>query len=165
MKKIILLFLMFSAVALAEWKVGAFHTDDGETATTFATFDNKTESVLAISVVVEDYGGYSFVSIVNEKIQEEDNLCLIIKDSSGDSINYSIFNGDVIDSGAIIMGGETKRGDKLAKMLYNGKSAKLYNNDTDELLASFDLNGIKQIIQKNVGSSYWYRRILNSIYD
>lgn len=46
-------------------------------------------------------------------------------------------------------------------MLYNGKSAILKNRYTDETLAKFDLKGIKQVMQKHVGSSYWYEYKLN----
>ena len=165
MNKIIFLFLMFSAMLFAKWQVGALHTDN-ETATTFTTYDNQTESILIIAVVLEDYNGYSFVVIKNSKIKEEDNLMLVIKDNDGDNINYSIYSGDIMEEGmALIIGEDAKRGNLLTKMLYKGQSAKLYNYDTDELLATFDLKGIKQIIQKHVGSSYWYKYKLNSIYD
>lgn len=165
MKKIIFLFLIFSAVVFAKWEVGTLHTDN-ETATTFTTYDNKTESLLSIAVVLEDYDGYSFVFIKNYKIKEDDNLMLVIKDDDGDTINYSIYSGDIKEEGmAFIFGEDAKRGNLLTKMLHKGQSAKLYNNNTDELLATFDLKGIKQIMQKNIGYSYWYRTKLNSIYD
>ena len=90
----------------------------------------------------------------------------MLVDNDGDNINYSIYSGDIMEEGmALIIGEDAKRGNLLTKMLYKGQSAKLYNYDTDELLATFDLKGIKQIIQKHVGSSYWYKYKLNSIYD
>ena len=46
-------------------------------------------------------------------------------------------------------------------MIYNGKSAILINKKTGETLATFDLKGIKQIMQKHVGNSYWYKYKLN----
>ena len=47
----------------------------------------------------------------------------------------------------------------LTKMLYNGKSAKLMKNFKP--IATFDLKGIKQVMQKHVGNSYWYKYKLN----
>ena len=46
-------------------------------------------------------------------------------------------------------------------MIYNGKSAILVNTKTDKILALFDLSGIKQVMQKHVGNSYWYKYKLN----
>ena len=51
------------------------------------------------------------------------------------------------------------RSSVLTKMLYNGKSAKLMKNFKP--IATFDLKGIKQVMQKHVGKSYWYKYKLN----
>ena len=164
MKKIIFLFLMFSAIVFAEWKVSAGSSDDGtEVATFFTTYDYETESFLSIGVVLEDYDGYSFIMIKNKKMMENDYLTLIIKDNEGDTINYQFTDGDIYEQGGAFIG--SKQGDLLTKMLYKGQSAILYNNDTDEVLASFDLKGLQKVMKKHVGSSSWYRYKLNSIYD
>lgn len=155
MKKIILLFLMFSLSIFAKWEVGALHTKSGETATTFTTSDAKTESTLIISVILEDADGYSSVSINNKEIKRGDNLILTIRDKAGNPVNYNIFNEDVKDGEAFIMDKASNRGERLIKMLLSGQSAKLYNNG--ELSASFNLNGIKKFMRKNLGFSDWYK--------
>ena len=154
---------MFSAIVFAEWKVSTLHTDDGETGITFTTYDYENKSVLNVFVYLEEYPGHSSIGIGNERIKTGDDLSLIIEDNEGDNINYRFFKGDIIDNMAITH--DIKRGNSLTKMIYNGKSAVLYNNDTDEVLAYFDLKGLQKVIKKHTGSSYWYRYILNSIYD
>lgn len=163
MKKIIFLFLIFSAVVFAKWEISTLHTDDGETGITFTTYDYENKSVLNVFVYLDEYPGHSSVGIGNERIEAGDDLSLIIEDNEGDTINYNIFRGDIIEN--MVVTHDIKRGNNLTKMLYNGKHAVLYNNDTDELLASFDLKGLQKVIKKHAGSSYWYRYILNSIYD
>ena len=37
----------------------------------------------------------------------------------------------------------------------------LIDRKKDEILAVFDLSGIKEIMEKYVGSSYWYKYKLN----
>lgn len=39
MKKIIFLFLIFSAMLFAKWEVGTSYTTDGDPLTTFTTYD------------------------------------------------------------------------------------------------------------------------------
>ena len=163
MKKIIILFLMFSAIVFAEWKVSTLHTDDGETGITFTTYDYENKSVLNVFVYLEEYPGHSSIGIGNKRIKTGDDLSLIIEDNEGDNINYQFTDGDIYEQGGAFIG--SKQGDLLTKMLYKGQSAILYNNDTDEVLASFDLKGLQKVMKKHVGSSSWYRYKLNSIYD
>ena len=160
MKKIIFLFLIFSAIVFAEWKVSAGSSDNGtEIATLFTTYDYETKSFLSIGVVLEDYDGYSFIMIGNKKMMEEYYFTLIIKDNEGDTIDYRFADGNIYEQGKAFIG--SKQGNLLTKMLYKGQSAILYNNDTDEVLASFDLKGLQKVMKKHVGSSYWYKYKLN----
>ena len=153
MKKIILLFLMFSAVVFAKWEVGTEYTTDGEPVTTFTTYDNL--SYIKLGVNVEGVG-YSAILIRNYQIKEDDNIVLIITDNEGNDINCSFYENDIEDDYVNVKSG---RSSVLTKMLYNGKSAKLMKDF--ETIATFDLRGIKQIMQKHVGSSYWFKYKLN----
>ena len=155
MKKIIFLFLMFSAVVFAKWDVGTAYTEDGKTATTFTTSETKTESSLIISVVLEGSDGYSSVNIKNKDIKRGDNLRLDIRDRAGNLVVYNVFSSDIRDGEILIIDRQTDRSDRLVKMLLSGQSAKLYNNE--ELSAAFNLKQIKKFMRKNVGFSDWYK--------
>ena len=158
MKKIIFLFLIFSTVVFAKWEVEISYTTDGDVLTEFVTYDlvNKS-SYIGIGVNVEG-SGFSTVTIFHEDIERGDNIVLIVTDNEGNNMNCNFHSDDVEDYGVRVPSG---RASVLTKMLYNGKSAVLKNRYTDEALANFDLTGIKQIMEKHVGSSYWYRRKLN----
>ena len=155
MKKIIFLFLMFSAMLFAKWEVGTSYTEDGKTASTFTTSEAKTESSLIISVVLEGSDGYSFINIKNKDIKKGDNLKLDIRDRAGNPVIYNIFRGDIKDGEVLIIDRQTDRSDRLVKMLLSGQSAKLYNSN--ELFATFNLNKLKKFMRKNVGFSGWYK--------
>ena len=155
MKKIIFLFLMFSAMLFAKWEVGTSYTEDGKTASTFTTSEAKTESSLIISVVLEGSDGYSFINIKNKDIKKGDNLKLDIRDRAGNPVIYNIFRGDIKDGEVLIIDRQTDRSDRLVKMLLSGQSAKLYNSN--ELSATFKLNKLKKFMRKNVGFSDWYK--------
>ncbi|WP_288680015.1 hypothetical protein [uncultured Brachyspira sp.] len=155
MKKIIFLFLMFSAMLFAKWEVGTSYTEDGKTASTFTTSEAKTESSLIISVVLEGSDGYSFINIKNKDIKKGDNLKLDIRDRAGNPVIYNIFRGDIKDGEVLIIDRQTDRSDRLVKMLLSGQSAKLYNSN--ELSATFNLNKLKKFMRKNVGFSDWYK--------
>lgn len=155
MKKIIFLFLMFSAMLFAKWEVGTSYTEDGKTASTFTTSEAKTESSLIISVVLEGSDGYSFINIKNKDIKKGDNLKLDIRDRAGNPVIYNIFRGDIKDGEVLIIDRQTDRSDRLVRMLMSGISAKLYNNE--ELSATFNLNKLKKFMRKNVGFSGWYK--------
>ena len=122
----------------------------------FVTYDlaNQSSSI-GIGVNVEG-NGFSIVTIVHEDIEIEDSLILIITDNEGNEINYDFHSDDVEDYGIIV---PSDRATVLTKTLYNGKSAKLMKNFKP--IATFDLSGIKQIMRKHVGSSYWYKYKLN----
>ena len=155
MKKIIFLFLIFSAVVFAKWDVGTAYTEDGKTATTFTTSETKTESSLIISVVLEGSDGYSSVNIKNKDIKRGDNLRLDIRDRAGNLVVYNVFSSDIRAGEILIIDRQTDRSDRLVKMLLSGQSAKLYNNE--ELYAAFNLKQIKKFMRKNVGFSDWYK--------
>lgn len=155
MKKILFLFLIFSAVVFAKWDVGTAYTEDGKTATTFTTSETKTESSLIISVVLEGSDGYSSVNIKNKDIKRGDNLRLDIRDRAGNLVVYNVFSSDIREGEILIIDRQTDRSDRLVKMLLSGQSAKLYNKE--ELSAAFNLKQIKKFMRKNVGFSDWYK--------
>lgn len=158
MKKIIILFLIFSATVFGKWEVGTSYTMDGEPLTTFTTYDNTDKGMILIGVNVDSLG-YSVIKIEHYQIKEGDNsIVLIITDNEGNDMRCNFHEDDIEDYGIRV---PSNRASVLTKMLYNGKSAVLKNRYTDEALANFDLTGIKQIMEKHVGSSYWYRRKLN----
>ena len=157
MKKIIILFLIFSATVFGKWEVGTSYTTDGDPLTTFTTYDlGESSSSIMIGVNV-DYD-YSVITIFHVDIESRDNIVLIITDNEGNDMNCNFHSDDIEDYGIRVPSG---RASVLTKMLYNGKSAVLKYKYSDEILAKFDLRGIKQIMEKHVGSSYWYRRKLN----
>lgn len=159
MKKIIFLlsflFLMFSATVFAKWAVGTSYTTDGDFLTDFTTHDWENGSYIGIGVNV-DYD-YSVVTISDSRIKKSDrNIVLVITDNEGEDINCRFHEDDIENGGIRASSG---RSGVLTKMLYNGKSAKLMKDF--ETIATFDLRGIKEIMQKHVGSSYWYKYKLN----
>lgn len=157
MKKIIILFLIFSAVVFAKWEVGTGYTVSGDPLTTFITYDLE-EGLSSIGIGVNVDYDYSVVTIFHVDIESRDNIVLIITDNEGNDMRCNFHEDDIEDYGIRV---PSNRASVLTKMLYNGKSAVLKNRYTDEALANFDLTGIKQIMEKHVGSSYWYRRKLN----
>lgn len=158
MKKIIFLFLIFSAVVFAKWEVGTGYLTSGEPITTFTTYDlEEGSSSIIIGVNVEGLGS-SAIAILHYKIKEGDNLVLIVTDNDGSDITCRFHEDDIKDYKIDVW---SDRSSVLTKTLYNGKSAILKNRYTDETLAKFDLKGIKQVMQKHVGSSYWYKYKLN----
>lgn len=157
MKKIIFLFLMFSAMLFAKWEVGTGYLTSGEPITTFTTYDlEESGSYIDIGVSVEY--DISVFTIGHNLIKKGDPLYLIITDNEGNDINCQFYSDDVENREIRV---PVKRSSILTKMIYNGKSAILVNTKTDKILALFDLSGIKQVMQKHVGSSYWYKYKLN----
>lgn len=191
MKKIIFLFLIFSAMLFAKWEVETGYTTDGSPLTSFKTYDtttitnylSETDTNLLSEIndlsesdknllkegiklfypyidigVNVDYLGYSVVTIVHLGIKEGDSLVLIVTDNEGNDMRCTFHDDDIEDYQIRMTAG---RSTVLTKMLYNGKSDVLENTDTDEILATFDLSGIKKVMQKHVGKSYWYEYKLN----
>ena len=189
MKKIIILFLIFSATVFGKWEVETGYTTDGEPLTSFKTYDTTPitnylsetdtnflseinalsesdkklleEIIKPLSPYIDigvnvDYLGYSVVTIVHLGIKEGDSLVLIVTDNEGNDMRCTFHEDDIEEYGIRMTAG---RSTVLTKMLYNGKSAKLMKNFKP--IATFDLRGIKQIMQKHVGSSYWYKYKLN----
>lgn len=159
MKNIIILFLIFSAVVFAKWEVEISYTTDGDVMTEFVTYDLVNQSsYIGIGVNVEG-SGFSTITIEHYQIEKgENNIVLIVTDNEGNDMNCNFHSDDIEDYGIRVPSG---RASVLTKMLYNGKSAVLKNRYTDEIMAKFDLRGIKQIMEKHVGSSYWYKYKLN----
>ena len=161
MKKIIFLFLMFSAMLFAKWEVGTSYTTSGDPLTIFITYDLEGShyidyiAYILIGVNVSS-SGYSVITIFHENIEERDNLVLIVTDNEGNDVKCHFHEDDMQDDYVNMSAG---RSSVLTKMLYNGKSAKLMKNFKP--IATFDLKGIKQVMQKHVGSSYWYEYKLN----
>ena len=157
MKKIIFLFLIFSAMLFAKWEVGTGYLTSGEPITTFTTYDlEESGSYIDIGVSVEY--DISVFTIGHNLIKKGDPLYLIITDNEGNDINCQFYSDDVENREIRV---PVKRSSILTKMIYNGKSAILVNTKTDKILALFDLSGIKQVMQKHVGKSYWYKYKLN----
>ena len=163
MKKIIFLFLIFSAMLFAKWQVGTAYTKNGEPLTTFTTYDLGDSGAYILIGVNVDSLGYSVIAIFHGDIQKGDNLILVITDNEGNDINSTFHSDDFKsdDMGCYGINVPSNRASVLTKMLYNGKTAVLKNRYTDETLAKFDLKGIKQVMQKHVGKSYWYKYKLN----
>ncbi|TXJ20000.1 hypothetical protein EPJ79_02240 [Brachyspira aalborgi] len=161
MKKIIFLFLMFSAMLFAKWEVGTAYTKNGEPLTTFTTYDLGDSGAYILIGVNVDSLGYSVIAIFHGDIQKGDNLILVITDNEGNDINSTFHSDDFKsdDMGCYGINVPSNRASVLTKMLYNGKSAKLMKNF--EPIATFDLSGIKKVMQKHVGNSYWYKYKLN----
>lgn len=158
MKKIIFLFLMFSAMLFAKWEVEISYTTKGDVMTEFVTYDLVNQSsYIGIGVNVEGLG-FSTVTIEHKDIESKDSLVLIVTDNEGNDMRCTFHDDDIENYGIRMPAG---RSTVLTKMLYNGKSAILINKKTGETLATFDLKGIKQIMQKHVGNSYWYKYKLN----
>ena len=166
MKKIIFLFLMFSGIVFAKWEVGTSYTTSGDPLTIFITYDLEGShyidyiAYILIGVNVSS-SGYSVITIFHENIEERDNLVLIVTDNEGNDINSTFHSDDFKsdDMGCYGINVPSNRASVLTKMLYNGKSAKLMKNFKP--IATFDLKGIKQVMQKHVGNSYWYKYKLN----
>lgn len=156
MKKIIFLFLMFSTIVFAKWEVGASYTVGGDPLTTFTTYDLEEKGASIVVGVNVNYD-YSVVTIrINDKIKKDDDLVLIVTDNEDNDINCTFHSDDIRDYRITV---PSNRASVLTKMLYNGKSATLKING--EVYDTFDLRGIKQVMQKHVGSSYWYKYKLN----
>ena len=163
MKKIIFLFLIFSAIVFAEWQYSIHHNEYGINWHDFTVYDNETKSKLQVSITTDVRNGFSSVRIYNDNIKENDSLFLYIKDNSGDTMDYSVFKKDIKNEIIGIHDANSyNRGITLTKLLVSAQSVELYNNDTSKTLATFDTKGLKEIIEKKLGNSYWYKYELNN---
>lgn len=123
MKKIIFLFLIFSAMLFAKWEVGTGYLTSGEPITTFTTYDlEESGSYIDIGVSVEY--DISVFTIGHNLIKKGDPLYLIITDNEGNDINCQFYSDDVENREIRV---PVKRSSILTKMIYNGKSAILVN--------------------------------------
>lgn len=172
--KIILLFFIFSSSLLAKWEVYI----DSSDCYVFRNFNANKNAAISILVDIElmddwsaAYNRYSIaivgVVIAGYKFNFDDNsYYLKIKRNSKNSINYNISEDNVIelDGGSGIFIGKDNQesgagrvANNLIKILLDSVSCDLYNED--ELLASFNLVGLKQIIKENIGDTEWYYRL------
>ena len=176
--KIILLFFIFSSSLLAKWEVCISSTDDSShNAYLFVNFNADENAFISIVVSMElmdnwsaAYQRYSIagVFIYSDKINFDDNsYYLKIKRNSKNSINYIISeynNIEIDDLSGIFIGkydeqgiGAGRVGNNLVKILLDSISCDLYNEE--ELLASFNLSGLKQIMKENIGDTEWYNHL------
>ena len=162
MKNIIILFLMFSAIVFAEWEYSMLPNKYGANFHRFTVFDYKINSRLTVNVSLVSSGGHAGVKIYHDNVKESNNLSLNIMDNSGDSMNYTIFSKD-IENGYIAVENPDgfDRGMSLIKLLLSSQNVELYDNDTDKILSTFNTKGLKEILEKKVGNSYWYKYKLN----
>ena len=162
MKKIIFLFLIFSAVVFAEWQYSIVHNEHGVNFHRFVVFDYETNSAITVDITYEGKFSHAGVIIFNDNVKEDDKLDLYIVDNSGDYITYSVFDKD-IKNGIIAIENldGNGRGTSLIKLLVFNKAVALYNKDADEILATFNLKGLKQILKKKIGNSDWYKSNFN----
>ncbi|WP_295154143.1 hypothetical protein [uncultured Brachyspira sp.] len=170
-KFIILIFaftVMFSSVLFAEWKVGI----DGDVMF-IANYDKKNESAIVILIdtsIADDwfsaYNNYKIAAVVfhSNKISEESSLYLDIKRKSNNNIKYHITDEDILmgdENYYVGIGVNSENGvraNNLIKILLDSVNAELYNEDTDELLGYFNLNGLDKTLKENLGDTEWYSR-------
>ena len=172
--KIVLLFFIFSSSLLAEWEVYI----DSNDLYVFKNFDVDKKAFILIFVdinLMDDwsaaYGRYSIAGVIigrDKKINFYDSYFLKIKRNSKNSINYNISEYNIIESkdekNGIFIGNKDIQGrgagrvaNNLIKILLDSVSCDLYNED--ELLASFNLSGLKQIMKENIGDTEWYNHL------
>ena len=89
-----------------------------------------------------------------------------VKKKSNNYINYSINNDeDIVEDNnndiCIAIGAKSDngiRGNNLIKILLDSLNIELYNRYTDELLCSFNLDGLQEILEENLGNTEWYNQ-------
>lgn len=172
--KIILLFFIFSSSLLAEWEVyiDSIDSDSGYFFVNLNADENALISIIVDIELMDDwsaaYGRYSIagVFVYSDKINFDDSCYLKIKRNSKNSINYNISEYNIVEvddlSGIFIGNKDQGRGagrvaNNLIKILLDSISCDLYNED--ELLASFNLAGLKRIMEENIGDTEWYNHL------
>ncbi|WP_432633289.1 hypothetical protein [Brachyspira sp.] len=162
MKKIIFLFLIFSAIVFAEWQYSIVPNDNGVNFHRFTVFDYESNSAMTVDITYKERFSNAGIIIFNDDVKENDKLDLYLLDNSGDYISYSVFDKDIKDGFIVIENLDGNgRGTSLIKLLVSSQSVVLYNKNTAEILATFNLKGLKQILKKKIGNSYWYKYELN----
>ncbi|WP_304353266.1 hypothetical protein [Brachyspira innocens] len=162
---IIFLFLsLFSIPLFAKWEINI----DNDLMF-IMNFDNKYESVLGIGVdtSIADswasaYGNHQIavVLLYSDKIIAENELYLRIKKKSNNYVTYSISDKDIIEddeSTYIGIGIKTDNGvraNNLINILLDSLEVELYSND--ELLGYFNLKGLREALEENLGDTEWY---------
>ncbi|MEI0604246.1 hypothetical protein R4K55_08480 [Brachyspira alvinipulli] len=134
-------------------------------------FDDKNESALGVGVdtsIADNWAsayGNAQISVVlfySEKIMPENDLYLRIKKKSNNYIRYSISDEDIIENDEDIyigIGINTENGvraNNLIKILLDSSSVELYSND--ELLGSYKMEGLKEVLEENLGNTEWYNQ-------
>ena len=162
MKNIIFLFLILSAIVFAEWQYNIVHNEHGVNFHRFVVFDYETNSAITVDITYDGEFSNAGVIIFNDEVKENDKLDLYIIDNSGNHITYSVFDKDIRNGIIAIENLDGNgRGTNLIKLLVSNQTATLYNKNTNEILANFNLKGLKQILKKKIGNSYWYKYELN----
>ncbi|ADG72084.1 hypothetical protein [Brachyspira murdochii] len=167
MKKIIkfnlLIFLfisVFSIPLFAKWEINI----DNDLMF-IMNFDNKYESVLDTSIADNWLSAYdnhqiAVVLLYSDKIISENELYLRIKKKSNNYITYSISDKDVIEDnestyiGIGINTDDGIRANNLINILLDSLEVELYSND--ELLGYFNLKGLREALEENLGDTEWY---------
>lgn len=165
MKKIIFLFLMFSAIVFAEWKeeweYGIHHNNYGLTFHDFTVYGAADSSQLTISITTDIGSGSSSVTIFNKQIKNRNKYFLLIT-SDADTYSYDIFKKD-IESGAIrVENVDGQRGNNLTKILASTNVIVLgLYNDKFGVLDIFLLKDLREAIKQKLGNSDWYKYNFN----
>lgn len=163
MKKIIILFLIFSAVVFAEseetfpkWEYSIHHNSYGITFHDF-TVHGIGSSQLSISITMDIGSGYSSVTIFNEQIKSRNKYSLLVT-SDTDSYSYDIFKKD-IEKGAIRIENTDgrQRGNNLTKILVSANIIGLYDDKMENVLDFFILKDLKETIKQKLENSDWYK--------
>lgn len=94
MKKIIFLFLIFSAIVFAEWKAGIAYLSNGDPLTTFTTYDLEGSGAYIYIGVNLEYD-VSVVTMEHYLIKKKDSLYLVVIDNEGNDINCHFHSDDI----------------------------------------------------------------------
>ncbi len=166
---LIILFILSSSL-LAQWEVN-INSD----IIYFVNMDIENKSIFTVAVntsITDDflavYDNYqiSTILVFSDKITKDTNLYFRIKKKSNNYINYSINNDeDIVEDNnndiCIAIGAKSDngiRGNNLIKILLDSLNIELYNRYTDELLCSFNLDGLQEILEENLGNTEWYNQ-------
>ena len=166
---LIILFILSSSL-LAQWEVN-INSD----IIYFVNMDIENKSIFTVDVntsITDDflavYDNYqiSTILVFSDKITKDTNLYFRIKKKSNNYINYSINNDeDIVEDNnndiCIAIGAKSDngiRGNNLIKILLDSLNIELYNRYTDELLCSFNLDGLQEILEENLGNTEWYNQ-------
>lgn len=172
---LVFIIIILSSVSLfAQWEISI------DSDLMFITkFDKQNGSALRICVdtlsvndraYVYDNKLVAMTSFYNDKILPENDLYLRIKKKSNNYIKYSVSDEDIIESDEymedtirfgesifICIGASNGiRANNFIKILLDSSLVELYSND--ELLCSYELEGLKEVLEENLGNTEWYNQ-------